>query len=67
MFCTRAHLSMEIVLSGGGGVYTVLMRECEQRSFPSSSFFLPIQGGGLPVMRHLAEAKMHQMKVCLTG
>lgn len=52
---------------GGGGGYTVLMRECEQRSFPSSSFFLPIQGGGLPVMRHLAEAKMHQMKVCLTG
>lgn len=67
MFCTRAHLSLEIVLSWGG-VYTVLMRECEQRSFPSSFFFfLPIQGGGLPVMRHLAEAKMHQMKGCLTG
>lgn len=36
-------------------------------AFPLFFFFFYLFEGGLPVMRHLAEAKMHQMKGCLAS
>ncbi len=64
MFRTRAHLSLEIVLSLGK-VYTVLIREYEQgHTVWLSLTDMFFSEGGCTVMRHLAEAKTHQKQGC---